>query len=1122
MAKKRNRKKGLSLQSKIVRQVVGLKKKTSPKTTRLKLSSTRGLPEKEALHQLSNMLAEPELRDRAIDCKFPTDFHIKSNLRYMDSPHGLDFDIAFECQILKSFSFEISRFVELSDEYDALILLSDLDGAEVKLKEIFDSFGYSNWYISSKLNLFYEKGLHSESELFRNEVIDFFSTNGSDSLSEVYSNYPFIRCDKSVSFERYSFSIQHQSEEFGAKGNNDLIYFSHFFSPATKYDDYSNVISENSASNIVDRFLGFRRVLYSLFLNNVKLFKYLDSIEGLAREVNDKPLKNISALITKSNAIADSFDQELLKVCDLYVEGKYGDVVVESERILSLRPNFVSINEIYIKSLIRCGLKSSLNNLLGDIFNEIIGLYTTSDKRKSIVTLQKYYLRFYHTDWSYFIKLHCDKFSHGPEQFNVEKLYGYIDIYSSLFNPFTKLENSLDLEFKNISQRVLLNPDESLDSFDLVDENRRLKIIGDSHYKDHNFGLSIEYYDELSRSSDFLFYEHAQSKLISCYYNLGLYDKAIHSLSRLIVDGKGQNLLPVKEIYDYIYKEDKSGLSELELIDRAIVCDQYYRLLGNKDGEILGLICEDILDLMEIEDANSIKIPDGEEFTYFFSEVLSPAALEKIDIFESSEEVYIFRFYIIKTLLIKMDDSELREDLFRNLEKLIKETCITECGLGKIEVDFLSVKSGLIKLLSNTFDSLKISEKKKVSDSDYTEVVTKKGTFTVSNNEYFVDILDFYLQVRDVFTLSPTNGLDYFLNMNIRHGGIVNLLWGPAKKHNLCYLKTDKGHFEKNQYWFDQNPYMTPNTRTELDNAFREFSIGLDKKIQEIKSYIHINTGEFNDNEKAFNYFTDQDFIERLINSITKDSLVEDIVEEIIDNLIEITDESLASLKEYIDGAYRSGINQLFDTLKGVVVASRYRFEELTRIIRLAQREINEKVDELMDWMEWKNEASQSFLLGSSVDAAKEMILELHPNRQVNIEFQDINKKFIKGEHFRKFVMIFLILIDNAVVHTKEEEVASLSINVDSKDNVIMLTIANKIDPDDNRISVEKIKVINEKINSAYIDDANKESGSGLFKIKKVISNDIKVDNIIELELAGLDFSVAIRMDEGGIFDEIY
>jgi hypothetical protein len=57
--------------------------------------------------------------------------------------------------------------------------------------------------------------------------------------------------------------------------------------------------------------------------------------------------------------------------------------------------------------------------------------------------------------------------------------------------------------------------------------------------------------------------------------------------------------------------------------------------------------------------------------------------LEKIDIFESSEEVYIFRLYIIKSLLIKLDDSELREDLFRNLEKLIKEPVLLSVGWEK-------------------------------------------------------------------------------------------------------------------------------------------------------------------------------------------------------------------------------------------------------------------------------------------------------------------------------------------------------------------------------------------------------------------------------------------------------
>ncbi|MGR3968779.1 hypothetical protein, partial [Shewanella sp. 1180_01] len=980
MAKTKTRKKGLSLRSKIIGQIVGLKKKPSSKVVKVdgkpmimglnatsRLSSIRGLPEKIALHQLCNMLEDSSSRDRAIDCKFPTDFRIKSNFRYMDSKHDLDFDIAFESIILKSFYNEISSFIKLSDEYDAFLLTSRLDDAELKLEEIFNKFGFSNWYISSKLNLLYDKCLHSESDKFRNEVMEYFNSNESDSLSEVYSNYPFIRCDKNVSFERYSFSIQHQSEEFGADGNNDIIYFSHFFSPSTKYKDYSGLILENSANNIIDRYLGFRRILCSLYLNDVKILKYNSIIKDLNCSIDDKSLRNIVALINKSNVELDVYDDELLGVCDLYVKGKYLEVVTESERLLSIRPNFVSINEIYIKSLIRCGLRSGLNNLLAVICNEILDLYITADKRKSIIALQKYYLRFYHTDWSYFIKLHCDKFSHGLEQFNVEKLYGYIDIYSSILNPFTKLDIQNGLGFEHISQKILL--DHGVDSalFNLVDESRRLKIIGDSHYKDSQFGSCIEYYEELSISEDFLFAEYAQSKLISCYYNLKEFDKAIHNLARLIIDGKGHSLLPIKEVYDYIYCECKEELSDFELVNRAIISDQYYKLLGSKDGEILGLLCEDILELMGIDDVKNIYIPDGDEFTYFFNEVLLPSALEKIDIFESSEEVYIFRFYIIKSLLSKLDDTELREGLFRNLEKLIKETCVTECGAGKIEVDFLSVKNSLVKHLGKTFDSIKKSEKEQINDSNYTDVVTKKGTFTVSNNKYFVSILDFYLQVRDVFTLSPTNGLDYFLNMNIRHGGIVNLLWGPAKQHKLCYLKTDKGNFEKNQYWFDQNPYMPPLTRSLLDDSLRDFSIGLDKKIQEVKSYIHINTGEFGDKEKAFNYFTDQEFVEFLIKNISIETTVEDILELIIGNLVESTNESLDSLKEYINNDYRKSINDLFDSLKIKISNSSYRFEELTRKIKLAQREMNEKIDELMEWMAWKNETSQSFLLGSSV-----------------------------------------------------------------------------------------------------------------------------------------------------------
>nr|WP_182027723.1 hypothetical protein [Vibrio parahaemolyticus] len=1133
MAKKKTKKKGLSLQSKILKQVVGLKKRPSNKPIRvgrkpiklksnptLELSQTRGLPEKESLHQLCNMMMDASIRIQSIECKFPMDFRIKSNERYMDSPHGLDFDLAFESIILKSFSKEISRFINLSSEYDSHLLLSNLRDAELILQQIFDEFGYSNWYISSKLNLLHEKGLHSESEEFRNDVTDFFKHNKSNSLSEVYSNYPFIRCDKSVSFERYSFSIQHQSEEYSDTGNIDIIHFSHFFSPSSKYIEYSDIISENSANNIVDRYLGYRRILFSLYLNDIIPSKHLEWISNLSKEIEDKSLKNIVSLIVKGKITQDSYDDALIKICDLYVQGRYTDVIDESEKLLLVNPSFVSINEIYIKSLIRCDTSSKLNNLLGLICDEILCLYTSSDKRKSIATLHKYYLRFYHTDWAYFIKLHCEKFSHNLEQSNLEKTYGYVDIYSSLMNPFTRLNFSMKNSKNSLSQKVLLDCESYY--LDRIDINRKLKILGDNHYKEKQYEQCIEYYKTLSVSDDFLFSDHAKSKLISCYYYLCEYEKAISCLSGLIVNGQGQNLLPIKRIYQHIYKEDKGNLSESKLVDRAIIADQYYKLLGSKDGDILGLLCEDILDAMGINGASEIYIPDGDSFSYFFNEVMQPSALEKIDIFESSDEVYIFRFYIIKSLLTKHDDIELREDLFRNLEKLIKETCVTECGIGKIEVDFLSVKNSLVKRLGKTFNAIKNSEKESISETDYTEISTDKGTYTVSRNKYFVDVLDFYLQVRDVFTLSPTNGLDYFLNMNIRHGGIVNLLWGPAKKHNLCYIKTDKGQFEKNQYWFDHNPYMLPNTRNELDDALRNFSIGLDNKIQEIKSYIHINTGEFDDKDKAFNYFSDQYFIEELMESITSESSVEEILDSIIGNLVEVTNKSLESLKEYINYTYREDVNLLFESLKKITVNPQCRFEELNRKIRLAQREMNEKLDELMEWMEWKNEASQSFLLGSSVDAAKEMVTNLHPNRKVEVVFQDTYKRFIKGEHFRRFVMIFLILLDNAIVHSRDERAVNIYVDIDKHIDEVRVTILNDIGPEDCRVSLEKIRAINDKVNLTYIDDANKESGSGIFKVKKIISSDMKSNNIIYLNLESQVFSVVLHIDEKGVLDENY
>ena len=1132
MPKKRLKKKGLSLKSKIAQQVVSFRKKTSQKVVSSRgktfkhevhpeqlLSHTRALPEKESLHTLSNMLVDRSTRDSAIDCKFPSDFKIKGNLRYANSEHGLGFDIAFESSILLSFATDISEFLILSKGYDTFLLRSDLESAENILSKIKDKFGYSNWYISSKLNLFYERSEHKLANEFRNEVSEYFDRYKTNSLSEVYANYPFIRCDKGVSYERYSFSIQHHSEELSLESESDIIHFSHFYSPSKLYTDYSDIIGENSSNNIIDKYLGFRRVLASCYLHGESFEGFLSNITNLSDAIGDKSLKNIVRSIRKSVIVYDDDDNQLINICDSYIRGDYLSVVEMSENLLKENPTFTSVNEIYIKSLIRCGLNSNLPSLIGNICNNIKDLYLLEDTKKIISTLQKYYLRFYHCDWAYFIKLHFEKFSYKVEGSNIEFLYKYIDLNSSLANPFSELVLDSSNDNDNLSYKILSLSQGEIKSLENINPERKLKILGDSYFKCMDYTKAIEIFNQLSTCEDFLLSEHAKYQLISCYFKIDDFEMAINELASIIIEGKGRSLLPLDDIYNHINEEEKSSLTLEQLLNRAIVSHQYYLAQGGEEGEIVSLLSEDVLDLLGIYGSDDIYIPEGNASFHFFRAVITPSVLEKIDIFESLEDVYIFRFYILKELMVSSDDVKLRSDLFRNIEKLIKETCVIECGLGKIEVDTLSIKNNLVESLKPTFELIKNSDKAPILESDYSEVSSDKGTYNISSNKFFVDVLDLYYQIRDAFTLSPAYGLDYFLNMNIRHGGIVNLLWGPAKTHKLCYLKTEKGHFEKEQHWFDHNPYMNAETRELLDNSLRKFSKKLDKKIQETKSYIHINTGEFKDSATAFNYFTVQDYIEELSGSINDAITIDEFLEVVIKDLISTTNNCLSDVKDKINNTLRCEINSLFDDLKNEVAKSYYTFDELIRKIKLAQREFNEKIDELIDWMAWKNEASQSFYSGSAIGAAKDMILNLHPNRAVNINITDNHQGLIKGEHFRKFVMIYLILMDNAIVHSNKDSVEHINIVVYPKDEGMSIIVSNNINQLDNRITQEKIDYINSKINTVYINDANKESGSGLFKVKKIVSNDIKVKNDISLTLTGELFSVCIDISEGVIFE---
>lgn len=1140
---KKRKKNGLSLSSKIAMQATRLKQNAikSSKVVSVRgkvskskiqgssiLSSLRNLEPSAALHSLRNNLSDNISRNIAIDCIFPKNLQIKSSTRYIESNHGLAFDISFEALVLTHFGKELDAFLIEKEKFDIQILNSNLCEAEIILEKIFNNFGYSNWYLSSKINLMYEKGQTKKIVNYRNEISEAFKKNNYNNLSEVYVSYPFVRCDKGVSYERYQFSIQHQSEEFSLNNDNsniEIIHFSHFYSPEKKYSCFSDLIAENSANNIIDRYLGFRRILSTCTIHSLNISDSKEYLKELNLNLNDKFLKNILTSLNFQEATLDDTDRYFIEICDLYVQGKYSDVVKKTVAKLKTNPNFTVVIEIFIKSLIRSNQTFESDSVIGIICNKIMRLYTSKSKHEIIKSLQKDYLRFHHCDWAYFIKLHCDKFEIRKP---VEETYLFLDLVSSVANPFSKFKISDDIlskyNIKSVSFNLLSNDIDKINSIENIDDNRLLKIKGDYFYNKKDYQKSTIYYEDLCNSEDPLYKDHALSNIIKCDFNTDNYDKAIDELAKLITQGKGEDLLPIKEAFDYIYNESNRNLDILQLINRAIIVNQHCKNERNEDNELTSLLSEDILDTLNIQQVDDINIPDGNIYRYFFEEILTSDVLEKCEIFGSIEEVYIFRITLIQKLISssETDDDNLQSELFNNIEKLIKEFCIIECGTGRIEVDILSIKNILLEKLKDSFNTLKKIDKTPFLESDYSEVIKEKDSYTISSNEFFTQTLDMYYKIRDSYTISPSHGLDYFLNMNIRHGGIVNLLWGPIKKYKLAYLKNDKGHFVTDKYWFDQYLYMDSETRDTLDDIFRTFSKQMDLVIQSAKAYIHINTGEFQNKKKAFNFFTEQEFIENIASNINKNSDFESFLDVVLNDLIKTTDESMMDIKENIDTVIKSELNLCFDKLSKNITQTNYRFDDLNRKIGLAKRELNEKIEHLKEWMAWKNESSQEFSFGSCIKASQEMLENLHPAIEIKCDVYDRTPIIVKGEHFRKFAMVFLILVDNAIIHTEGNPNINVTLNIDTiKDcNKISLLIKNKIIANKNSNTLKSIDIIKQKINSSYINDANKESGSGLFKVKKILTQDIKIDNNIELYLESGYFNVLITLDQEGLCNE--
>ncbi|WP_417651241.1 hypothetical protein, partial [Klebsiella sp. FR21CHOU2579] len=235
------------------------------------------------------------------------------------------------------------------------------------------------------------------------------------------------------------------------------------------------------------------------------------------------------------------------------------------------------------------------------------------------------------------------------------------------------------------------------------------------------------------------------------------------------------------------------------------------------------------------------------------------------------------------------------EEVRQIFYKTVVEICSNEAGDGKIYVDKPALKNKLINDATKLFDEI-YNEKDREITFDFNENVNVRYENESSSMSYYSSdknfvnkILDLLYVVYSAYALDKIYGLDQSLNMGIRHGGLINLLWYPLKNNDLAAIKSKDNKFSPNPIWRNFFGYFQESTLAKVDEALISFNYRVHKLVSEVKSKINVNIGEYGTNEKWFNYIPDYDM--QLLVATNFDSYnTESFIEEMFLHLDEYTE----------------------------------------------------------------------------------------------------------------------------------------------------------------------------------------------------------------------------------------
>lgn len=1054
----------------------------------------------------------------------------------------------------------INAFLELKAKYEKAFLIGEYDSCLELLDEVHDRFGCSLWEIKKRIAVLNERDRLDSQKKYTNSTVSEFQ-NGSVFAYTI--NCYSKKCERNISVGAFNNMIESDYTRFIANEVPVLLckYARFKAGGSISIIGQDDMWLTEEAINfflwlddkcpIIDRYLSLRDIATSLYVcGRDELFsKFIPFFERLKSDIRDPFLSNTCFLWKHGYYPFHTMDNDAIcNVFDLYSRGEYAACVEQTKKLLVDTVTFFPLIEVFAKSSIYlvdyCPIVED-RAVIDVIARKLKQLFARAgDIRDIQIDLTKILYAHLDSNWAMELLQIIEKYNNRLTVLEECKMYS---LYSSISTP----EQIFSFDQEYLHEYL----DSATNSYK-ESASTKLAIAVRTNNSEQIDGLDIDYVRKQKYKAGLLCDTNPNDTLIladeilSCEVNHAVYlEISALRIQALLRTGKVSDAIEVfvkaflensNFVYigsiDEIFKEIKHGEYDLSgSILVPIICSIYFNYFpGHDDSDdiVLSVCYDEYLESLGVEKPSDLlpKGPDNIEdtiFNRFLAEVCVPSVMERSLAFATDDDILRERNVICEALAERDPDNceKYKEEIRRHTNTLLVRLAKREIDTGKIYIDVEAVRTLLAQSICESFERY-IEHRNNNLEEQVFEILNQiiksetDKTFCLVRQIKQTEMLeDIVKKARDTFVADNKYGLDGCLSVRIRHGTLESQLRSCFEKHKLITTKAVDGSYNPNTAWI-MRPSINTDVRDQIDAIFTNFSQKIDWSIQNLKKeLIQIRTEGKNPNG-LFDFSIDAEVIAYIEAQTYSKDTFEEFERFIIDFLMSIAESSLNEVRRFLN----SDINQIFQDALRDLEKELQQFKGVLNVQGIRAQIANARTDistELKKIAEWFRLSQPDTFIDYDLSFAAQISYSTfqhsHPACSLRCDFSNIDRSFkLKGQTLRSLVDILIILLDNATKHSGLDEGVSAEIRVTRKAEKMVLTVSNPVRS--GSISTSRLEEITEHLDNWEKQGyTSREGGSGLYKIKKILSVDLQCQNSLQLSCENDVFCVKIAADLEGV-----